>query len=70
MIESTPTQKQQAAHVRIEKLLFAMVLLGISLFWSYRVGVQANGLDHILYHETENLKGIRKHVAEMEAKLR
>ena len=70
MTGSTNLQKPRIQPVRIERLLLAVVILSISLAWSYRIGLQANGLDHILFHESENLKGIRKHVAEMEAQLR
>ena len=66
-------QRSLAARVErvcSEMLLICMGLLMIAMAFSWRLGTQANQIDHQLYHLSENVKGIHKTIARMEAELR
>ena len=48
-------------------MVFSLVVVYIAMGFSWKIGMQANGISHELYHVTENLEGIHGNIARMEA---
>jgi len=69
MPEQDPTKMAQLERLRIEMMLAGLILLLVTMAYSYRIGVQTNLIDHNLYHVTESLKYLKANVREKERKL-
>jgi hypothetical protein len=67
-------QEQNGATVsgRIEQalILFSLAILCVAIIWTWRIGKEANNINHRLHHMTEDLEGLRADVEKMEAQLR
>ncbi|MEP6754814.1 MAG: hypothetical protein ABJA67_04870 [Chthonomonadales bacterium] len=64
----TPESVQtQSAASQFRPLIISLVILAGAAFWTYKIGMQANNLEHELYHSTEHVGSLTRTIAKMEA---
>lgn len=61
------TQEKTIQRLQIQIILLSLFLLAGAAAWTWQIGQSANDLDHRLYHVSEDLKGLRENVRQLEA---
>jgi hypothetical protein len=67
MAQPEGDQGARIPRVRYGLMVFSLVVVYIMMGFTWKIGMQANDIDHELYHVTENIEGIQSNIARMEA---
>lgn len=76
-MQSTPKSEQgpdppssisekEEERIHLELIAISFVIIVFAAIWTYRMGLEANAIDHQLFHVAENVDGLRKNVEMME----
>jgi hypothetical protein len=77
IMQSTPKSEQgpdppssisekEEERIHLELIAISFVIIVFAAIWTYRMGLEANAIDHQLFHVAENVDGLRKNVEMME----
>ena len=55
-------RRDSLRRINLEAMLLSLVIIACGMTLTWRIGKQANELDHRLYHITENLEGVQTNI--------